>query len=46
MKNKTKYCVGFNMKPEIYVNQKEPIFIGTFDEVKNWINNFFKYIYK
>lgn len=45
-KLENKYCVGYNMKPVIYTNQKEPIFIGTFDEVKQWINNFFKSIYK
>lgn len=39
------YCVGYNFKPEVYVNQKEPIFVGTFEEVKNWILNFFKSIY-
>jgi hypothetical protein len=41
-----KYCVGFNLKPEIYTNQKEPIFIGTFEEVQEWISNFFKSLYK
>lgn len=46
MNNNIKYCVGFNFKPEKYTNQKDPIFIGTFDEVEAWIKSFFKSIYK
>lgn len=45
MENNKKYCVGFNMKPEIYKNQKDPIFIGTLEEVKQWLRNFFNEIY-
>jgi len=34
------------MKPEPYTNQKEPIIIGTLEQVEQWLSNFFKSIYK
>jgi hypothetical protein len=48
MKNsEEKWCVdSWRSKPVRYIGQKDPIIIGTFYEVKNWLDNFFKSIYK
>ena len=41
-----KYCIGNpKIEPVLYIGQKEPIFIGTYEEVKEWIKNYFKTIY-
>lgn len=41
-----KYCVGFpKMVPVVYTGQKDPIIIGSYEEVKNWLTKFWKDIY-
>jgi hypothetical protein len=40
-----KYCVGQNFRPEPFKGQKQPIYIGSKEEVKKWIDGFFKSIY-
>lgn len=45
MKKNERYCVGSNMRPALYIGQKEPVIIGTKIKVQEWIDNFFNYIY-